>query len=99
MHRAVLEDYKSLLTTLADGRMADAPARLEALEWERKAILERVEEISDYLNWHSATQTGDRSGAFERYLERSRAMAEPQPRRKDRISGYLDGMEDELRRR
>ncbi|HUF62577.1 MAG TPA: hypothetical protein VMN36_10930 [Verrucomicrobiales bacterium] len=99
MHRAMLEDYRKLLDSLAKGRTADAGAKLESLEWERRALLEQIGEIRDYLNWYSVTQTDDRSGVFERYLERSRALQETRPLRKDRISSYLDGMEEELRMR
>ncbi len=97
LHRPLLEDYRKLLDSLAKGRTAEAGARLESLEWERRALLEQIGEIRDYLNWYSVTQTDDRSGAFERYLERSRVLHKDRPLRKDRISSYLDGMEEELR--
>ena len=55
-----------------------------------------VEEHSASLNWFEATQLSASSGAFSDYLQGVRAVAEPEPRRRDPISVYLDSIESQM---
>jgi hypothetical protein len=52
--------------------------------------------IDDYMNWFEATQLSASSGAFSDYLQGARAIAEPEPRRRDSISVYLDSIESQM---
>jgi hypothetical protein len=52
-----------------------------------------MEKIDDYLNWFEATQSQTRSGTFAEYLEAAGRSEDPQPRRRDAISVYLDALE------
>ena len=52
--------------------------------------------INDYLNWHEATQAKTASGAFAEYMKAAELAADREPRRRDRISVYLDAMEAQL---
>ena len=49
--------------------------------------------IDDYLNWFEATQSQTRSGAFAEYLKAAGKSHDPEPRRRDPISVYLDVLE------
>ena len=71
------------------------PGRLDACG-ELSSVIERQQnEVDDYLNWYEATQTKTMSGAFSQLLEAAKSADEPQPRRRDPISVYLDSIEVE----
>jgi hypothetical protein len=59
-------------------------------------LIARMNEIDDYMNWFEATQQTNTSGTFTDYLHSAVESSEPQPRRRDPISVYLDALEQQL---
>jgi hypothetical protein len=49
--------------------------------------------IEDYMNWYEATQLKTSSGMFGDYLRAAGESAEPERRRRDALSVYLDAIE------
>jgi len=96
--RPVLADYEEVFALLGKGRTRGVAERIHQAEVYRTAVLERKNEISDYLNWFEATQMGGRSGAFDNYLRAARAVEKESPHTTTSaaISAYLDIIEDEL---
>jgi len=63
----------------------------------RHAVLQRMNDIADYLNWMEATQFMRKSEDFEQVLSVVEESEYPLPKREDQISRYLDTIEKELR--
>jgi hypothetical protein len=55
-----------------------------------------MSDIDDYMNWFEATQMRHGSGVFAGYLRAADEPQTPEPRRRDPLSIYLDGLEDQL---
>ena len=55
-----------------------------------------MRKINDYMNWFEATKSRGPSGAFADYLKAADAVSEPEPRRRDPISVYLDVLETQF---
>jgi len=98
MYTPVLSGYDAVLTQLMAGRTKQIEMELAKLAMLRKLILERNEQIDDYLNWFEATQLSQRSEAFDGFIETSRGGPDQiSPIVKDdSISLYLDAIEREL---
>ena len=95
----VQEDYE-LADLIAQGKLSRSqqnkmPERLVRVASYRRVIERQENEVDDYLNWYEATQTKTMSGAFSQLLEAAKSAEEPQPRRRDPISVYLDSIEVE----
>jgi len=63
----------------------------------RALIVERMDKIDDYLNWYEATQMPEPSGAFEDFMQGSKALEKwTPPKRNDAISNYIDQLQREF---
>jgi hypothetical protein len=99
-YRPIVQEVFELSDLIAQGKLSRAqlnkmPGRLERVASYRRVIERQQNEVDDYLNWYEATQTKTMSGAFSQLLEAAKAADEPQPRRHDPISVYLDSIEVE----
>ncbi len=95
--RPVVQEYYDISALLAAGKRKRLTARLARLETTRTNLIARMNEIDDYMNWFEATQQTNTSGTFTDYLRSAVESSEPQPRRRDPISVYLDALEQQLR--
>ena len=89
----MIYEYARIATQLAHGRARGTAERLARLSASRKSVSATMRAIDDYINWFEATQSSRPSGAFADYLRAAELAAEPEPRRRDAISVYLDVLE------
>ncbi|MFN2540684.1 MAG: hypothetical protein ABR514_00745 [Chthoniobacterales bacterium] len=94
--RPVIQEYYDITTLLAAGKRKRSAARLDQIKSTRANLFARMNEIDDYMNWFEATQQTSSSGVFVDYLRTATESSEPQPRRRDPISVYLDSLEQQL---
>lgn len=95
--RPVLTEYQQIAGELARGKTRNVDKSLASIANYRSMIVERMDKISDYLNWFEATQMPERSGAFEGYFKAAEALENQQPRRRvDALSRYVDQVEREF---
>ena len=94
--RPLVQEYYDISALLAAGKRRGLAARLTRLKATRGGIVARMNEIDDYMNWFEATQQKSKSGAFIDYLRTAIQSNEPQPRRRDPLSVYLDALEQQL---
>ncbi len=97
LFRPVVSEYEQIFALLARGKTKGIDARLEKVERYRQAVLHRMGDISDYLNWFEATQFGGRSDAFQSFLRVATELSasEQRARTSDPISQYLDQLQQE----
>ena len=62
----------------------------------REHLSRQMNAIGDYMNWFEATQARTSSGTFREYLRAAEQALEPEPRRHDPISVYLDALETQF---
>jgi hypothetical protein len=99
-YRPIVQEVYELSDLIAQGKMSRSqldkmPGRLERVASYRRVIERQQNEVDDYLNWYEATQPKTMSGAFSQLLEAAKSADEPQPRRRDPITVYLDSIEGE----
>jgi hypothetical protein len=94
--RPIVHEYARIGTLLARGRTNGIAERLARLRVSRKGIATQGRKINDYMNWFEATKSRGPSGAFTDYLKAADTVSEPEPRRRDPISVYLDVLETQL---
>jgi len=85
-----IHEYARSVTLLAQGKLKATAKRLTSLSAARKRIVMKVREINDYLNWVEATKSPGPSGAFADYMRAAELAVEPEQKRRDAISVYLD---------
>lgn len=90
LYAPLTEEYRVLLDDLARNRRRGFEGRFRETEDLRMALDDRTGEIADYMNWYQANeeQTLPSSGVV-RITERP----EPAVRRNDKISRFLDSVE------
>ncbi len=93
--RPVIAEYDEVFVLLVRGKTAKLSARIENAERYRATVLQRMDQIADYLNWYEATQTGERSHAFDSYLKAANEVSREESHRFDPITRYLDSLEKE----
>lgn len=91
--RPVVVEYQEIAQELAARKTARVSRRLAAVGEIRARMTRRMTEIDDYLNWFEATQLPTKSGAFTDYLKAAAQPGEPEKRRRDALSVYLDAVE------
>ena len=96
IYRPIVQEYQAIATLLSKNKTHLIARRLARIESYRQEIDEQMGNIDDYMNWFEATQLSASSGAFSDYLQGARAIAEPEPRRRDSISVYLDSIESQM---
>ncbi|MEO5722283.1 MAG: hypothetical protein ABIR71_12545 [Chthoniobacterales bacterium] len=92
LYLPVIAEYQRIGAQLLR-RKAPRPRRLAELRALREDLRRRMDAIADYVNWWEATQARTASGTFREYLRAAEEAVEPRPRRRDRISVYLDALE------
>jgi hypothetical protein len=92
--RPIVLEYQQIASTLARGKTHGIERRLAQLKRARETLMNRVQEMDDYMNWFEATQAHGRSGKFAEYLKTTDEAA--RSRRHDAISVYLDSLESEF---
>jgi hypothetical protein len=92
----LLNEYEKAATLLARGKTNGIAQRLARLNATRDGITGRVQKIDDYMNWFEATKPREPSGAFADYLKAAELTAQPEKRRRDPISVYLDVLETQF---
>jgi hypothetical protein len=93
MYRPMIYEYARIATLLARGKINRIAERLARLSASRKSISTTMREIDDYMNWFEATKSPRPSGAFADYMKAAELAAQPEQRRRDPISVYLDVLE------
>jgi len=91
--RPVVVEYQQIALRLASGKRAGVERRLARLRSTQKEIVAHMNEIDDYMNWFEATQAKTSSGAFTDYFKAAGQADEPEKRRRDALSVYLDAVE------
>jgi hypothetical protein len=94
--RPMVAEYQRIVQRLAAGKGAGLAVRLAHLKSERANLDRRMSAIDDYLNWFEATQLNTPSGIFSGYLKSSGEPREPERRRRDALSVYLDAIEGQF---
>jgi len=94
--RPVVREYEDIAARLARGKRRGTAKRLAHLLTIREGLAARMSDIDDYMNWFEATQMRHGSGVFAGYLRAADEPQTPEPRRRDPLSIYLDGLEDQL---
>ena len=93
IYRPIINEYATIAILLARGRARGTAERLARLNTSRKSVIATRRAIDDYINWFEAAKSPGPSGAFADYLRAAELAAEPEPRRRDAISVYLDVLE------
>jgi hypothetical protein len=96
IYRPIVQEYQAIAALLSKNKTHRIARRLAGVESYRREIDDQMRDIDDYMNWFEATQISASSGAFSDYLQGVRAVEEPEPRRRDPISVYLDSIESQL---
>ena len=96
IYRPMIYEYARIGTLLARGKTNGIAERLARLSASRKGIAAQVRKINDYMNWFEATKSRGPSGAFTDYLKAAELASEPEQRRRDPISVYLDVLETQF---
>lgn len=96
IYRPIVQEYQAIAALLSKNKTHRIARRLAKVESYRREIDEQMRNIDDYMNWFEATQLSANSGAFSDYLQGVRTIAEPEPRRRDPISVYLDSIESQM---
>lgn len=90
---SLVMEYAKAATLLASGKTRGIAGRLVRLNAARDEIVTRGQRIDDYLNWFEAAKQPRPSGAFADYLKAAELISQPEKRRRDSISVYLDVFE------
>lgn len=97
LYRPIISDYHAIAAALIKGKVRSVSPRLVRLRTLREQISRHFNTMTDYMNWFEATQAQRDSGVFASYLEAADASADDRPRRRDRVSVYLDALEEQIR--
>ena len=95
LFRPVLMEYEKIFSLLSQRKTRGIAERIASIEEYRRTIMQRMGEITDYLNWYEATQPVGRTGLFDQYIRRAEKFATPAPF-DPRISEYLDRLEQDF---
>jgi hypothetical protein len=91
--RPVVVEYEEVAQRLASRNRAKSSQRLARAKAMRARLASRMTDIDDYMNWFEATQLRTSSGTFTNYLKAAGTSGEPEKRRRDALSVYLDAVE------
>jgi hypothetical protein len=93
IYRPMIYEYARIATLLARGKINGITERLARVSASRTSVATAMREIDDYMNWFEATKSPRPSGAFTDYMKAAELAAQPERRRRDPISLYLDVLE------
>jgi hypothetical protein len=92
IYRPLIYEYAKIATLLGRRKMNGMAERLTRISASRKSVAAMVREIDDYMNWFEATKSSRPSRAFADYMKAAE-LVQPEQRRRDAISVYLDVLE------
>jgi hypothetical protein len=93
LFRPIVAEYQQIVADLQKGKTRHIGERLHATAKYRELLINRMDQIDDYLNWFEATQVVLRSDSFADYMRTAKELSEEPPKREDAISHYLDSIE------
>jgi hypothetical protein len=93
IYRPLIQEYARITTLLARGKTNGIAERVARLSASRKSNVTTMRKIDDYMNWFEATKSPRLSGAFAGYMKAADSAPQPEERRRDAISVYLDVLE------
>jgi hypothetical protein len=93
--RPVLTEYEEICSLLSAGKTKGVAARIAAIEDYRHRVVQRMGQLTDYLNWYEATQPAARTDVLDAYIRRADEM-ERQPPVDPLITEYLDRLEKDF---
>ena len=96
IYRPMIYEYARIATLLARGKINGIAERLGRVSPSRKSVATTLRKIDDYMNWFEATKSLGPSGAFADYMKAAELAAQPEQRRRDPISLYLDVLETQF---
>ena len=96
LYRPIVSEYLEIVRLLERKKTRHLTERLARIRGTREHVSRRMSEIGDYMNWFEATQSHSMSGVFRDYMRAAELAHEPEPRRRDPISVYLDALEAQL---
>ena len=96
LHRPMIHEYQIILLQIVDGNVKGVDQKLARLSKLRSLISRSTNDANNYLNWYEATQLKIRSRAFLNYQETLNDLNRPLPPRNDKLSKYLDEIENEF---
>jgi hypothetical protein len=92
----MIHEYQKILLQIVDGNVKGVDQKLSRISKLRSLISRSSNDANDYLNWYEATQLKIRSGAFMEYQKTLNELNRPLPPRNDKLSKYLDEIENEF---
>jgi hypothetical protein len=90
----VIAEYQAILSLIAQGKQTEVATKLEALAASRSLMVAKAERARDYMDWFEITRARETSGAFDDYLRLKDGLQERGRSRNDRVSEYLNKMEE-----
>ncbi|MCB1232141.1 MAG: hypothetical protein KDN19_17880 [Verrucomicrobiae bacterium] len=97
LYRSIVLRYELAVLSLLNGKKRGVADDLKKLDEERDGIRKAMERVDDYMNYYEATQAEGGSEAYEQYRAMKEKLEhEGLPRKKDRITRYLDKLEPEF---
>ena len=96
LHRPMIYEYQKILLQIVAGKANGLDQKLTRLTKLRSLIVRSSNDATDYLNWYEATQLKIRSRVFLNYQETLNDLNRPLPPRNDKLSKYMDEIENEF---
>ena len=96
MLKTLVFEYEEIVARLSARKTKGVAGRLAQADAQRKELRSRSSDIDDYMNWFEVTKSGTASGAFSGYLRAAARAHQPQVRRRDPLSVYLDALEGQF---
>lgn len=93
-YRPILEEYQILLNAMAGELPKDLAERIAALDARRATMSAKAVQARDYLDWFEITRARETSGEFDDYIRLKERLKENPHPRTDRLSKYLDRMDE-----
>jgi hypothetical protein len=90
LYRPVVDDYRDVVERMMQYKSFGIAGRIKKIDEVRANLDERLEDMSDYLNWYEAARVSEKSGAFGDYKTVVDELRREAPTRTDRISRYLE---------
>ncbi len=96
LYRGLIGEYSQVVEKLLRRKTRGIDRQMADLRKYRAAMLQRIDQIADYLNWMEGTQIQVRSQAFEGYFKAAEDLEKWRSHRSDPITAYLDLVEKAL---
>lgn len=96
LHRPLVNDYLIIVGDLMGGKPKNVKKRLDALEEERRRLTELLLGVTAFMDEFEATSLDRKSGVFDAYIERARAIERQSPNPRDPISTYMNEVKQAL---